>query len=47
MSQALEVLAAFYGLVTAYALTYLGCQWIADRLDQRTAPEDQRRGSRA
>jgi hypothetical protein len=34
MSQALELLAAFYGFVVAYACLYLGCQWLADRIDQ-------------
>jgi len=30
-----EFLAAFYGLVVAYAGIYLAGQWVADRLDQR------------
>ena len=38
MLVALEALAAFYGFVTLYACLYIGGQWIADRLEQRTSP---------
>ena len=32
--QVVEVLAALYGLVVAYACLYLAGQWIAERLDR-------------
>jgi len=37
-----EFLAAFYGFAILYACVYLGCQRIADWLEQRTAPAEHR-----